>query len=44
MAGNNFMSEMYLKQPRFTYSDCGRFTKNKQRIQKFMQTGNKNYI
>ena len=38
------MSEMYLKQPRFTYSDCGCFTKNKQRIQKFMQTGNKNYI
>ena len=28
----------------FTYSACGSFTKNKQRIQKFMQTGDINYI
>ena len=35
---------MHLKQPRFTYSGCGPFTKNKQRIQKFMQTGDTNYI
>ena len=35
---------MHLKQPRFTYSACGTFTKNKERIQNFMQTGNTNYI
>ena len=35
------MPEMHLKQPRFT---CGPFTRNKQRIQKFMQTGDTNYI
>ena len=35
---------MHLKQPGFTYSGCGPFTKNKQRIQKFMQTGDTNYI
>ena len=38
------MPEMHLKQPGFTYSACGRFTKNKERIQKFMRTGNTNYI
>ena len=27
LAGGKFMSEMYLKQPRFTYSACGPFTK-----------------
>ena len=44
MAGDKFMAEMHLKQPGFTYSACGPFTKNKERIQKFMQTGNTNYI
>ena len=29
------MSEMHLRQPEFTYSACGPFTKNKERIQKF---------
>ena len=38
------MSEMHLKQPGFTYSDCGPLTKNKERIEKFMQTGNTNFI
>ena len=33
------MPEMHLKQPGFTYSACGPFTKNKERIEKFMQTG-----
>ena len=42
--GDKFMPEMHLKQPGFTYSACGPFTKNKERIQKFMQTGNTNYI
>ena len=44
LAGDNFMPEIHLRQPRFTYSACGAFTRNKQRIQKFMQTGNTNYI
>ena len=33
------MPEMHLKQPGFTYSACGPFTKNKERIQKFIETG-----
>ena len=44
LAGDKFMPGMHLKQPGFTYSACGRFTKNKQRIQKFMETGDTNYI
>ena len=35
---------MHLKQPRFTYSACGPFTKNKERIQKFNETGDTKYI
>ena len=38
------MSEMHLKQPCFTYSACGPFTKNKKRIGKFMQTGDTDFI
>ena len=30
------MPEMYLKQPGFTNSACGPFTRNKERIDKFM--------
>ena len=30
---------MHLRQPRFTYNACGQFTKNKERIQKFKETG-----
>ena len=33
------MPEMHLRQPRFTYTACGPFTKNKERIQKFKETG-----
>ena len=44
LAGDKFMPEMHLKQPGFTYSACGSFTKNKERIQKFKETGNTNYI
>ena len=39
-----FIAEMHLKQPGFTDSACGPFTKNKERIDKFMQTGNTNFI
>ena len=38
------MPKMHLKQPGFTYSVCGPFTKNKERIQKFKETGDTNYI
>ena len=38
------MPEIHLKQPGFTYSACGPFTKNKERIQKFKETGDTNYI
>ena len=40
LVGDKFMPEMHLKQSGFTYSACGPFTKNKERIEKFMQTGN----
>ena len=45
LTGNKFMPEMYLKQPAgFTYSACRPFTKNKKRIQKFKETGDKLYL
>ena len=44
LAGDKFMPEMHLRQPGFTYSACGAFTKHKQRIRKFMQTEDANYI
>ena len=44
LAGDKFMPEMRLKQPGLTYSACEPFTKNKERIQKFKETGNTSYI
>ena len=44
LLGDKFMPEMHLKQPGFTYSACGPFIKNKERIEKFMQTGNTIFI
>ena len=44
LAGDKFMPEMHLKQSQLTYSACGPFTKHKQRIQKFKETGDANYI
>ena len=44
LVGDKFMPEMHLRQPGFTYSACGSFTKNKERIEKFMLTGNTNFI
>ena len=41
---NKFMPEMHLRQPGFTYSACGPFAKNKQKIHRFMETGDTNYI
>ena len=44
LAGDKFMPEMHLKQPGFAYSACGPFTRNKERIEKLMQTGNTDFI
>ena len=44
LAGDNFMPEMHLRTPGFTYSAGGPFTKTKERIQKFKQTGDSRYI
>ena len=35
---------MHLRQPGFMYSTCVPFTKNKERIQKFKETGDSSYI
>ena len=44
MPGDKFMPEMHLRQPGFTYSACGPFTRNKGRIQIFKDTGDSQYI
>ena len=44
LTGDKFMLERHLKQPGFTCSASGPFTKNKERIQKFKETGDTNYI
>ena len=44
LVGDKFMPERHLKQPGFTYSASGPFIKNKERIKKFIQTGNKDLI
>ena len=44
LLGDKFMSEIHLRQPRFTYSPCGPFTKHEQRIQKLKKIGDTNYV
>ena len=44
LVGDKFMPEIHLKQPGFTYRACGPFTRNKERIEKFMRTGNTDFI
>ena len=44
LVGDKFMPKMHLKQPGFTYSACGPFTKNKERIEQFMKTGSTHFI
>ena len=47
---DKFMAEMHSKQSAsfdkscFTYGACGPVPKNKERIEKFIQTGNTNFI
>ena len=43
LAGDTFMPEMHLKQSGFTYGVCCPFTKNKERIERFMETRNTDY-
>ena len=38
LAGDKFMPEMHLRQPRFVYSTCGPFTRHKERIKEFKRT------
>ena len=44
LAGDKCMPEMHLRQPQFVYSACGPFTRHKERIKKFKQTGDTRYI
>ena len=44
LVGDKFMPKIHLRQPGFTYSACGPFTKNKERIQKFKQAGDSRHI
>ena len=39
LAGDKFLAENHLRQLEFTHRACGPFTKNKERIQKFKETG-----
>ena len=43
LAGDKFMPEMHLRQPRFVYSACGPFTRHKGRIKEFKRTGDTRY-
>ena len=44
LAGDKLMPEMHRKQPGLTYSAFGPVTKSRKRIEKFMQTGNTDFI
>ena len=44
MTGDIFIPELYLRQPRFTYSACGPFTKHRERNRKFKEIDDLNYI
>ena len=44
LVGDIFMPKMHLRQPGFTYSACGPFIKNKERIEQFMRAGNTDFI
>ena len=44
LAGDKFMAKIHLRQSRFTYSACRAFTKNKERTQKFKETGDLRHI
>ena len=44
LAGDKFMPEIHLRQPQYTYSACGPFTRHEEIIQKFKETGDTNFV
>ena len=44
LTGGKFMPELNLRQPGFTYSVCGLFTKHREKIKKLKETGDLNYV
>ena len=44
LAGDKFMPELHLRQPEFTDSTCEPFTKHRERIKKFRETGNLKHL
>ena len=44
LAGEKFMPEIHLRQPRIVYSARGPFTRHKERIKEFKRTGDTRYI
>ena len=44
MTRDRFIQELHLKQPGFTYSASGPFTKHRERIEKFRATGNLKHL
>ena len=44
LAADKFMPESHLRQPGFSYSSCGPFTKHHEKIKKFRETGNLKHI
>ena len=44
LTGDKFMPEIHLKQPTFIYSACGPFSKHRERIQKFRETGDLKHL
>ena len=44
LTGDKVMPESHLKQPGITYSACGPFAKDSERIQKFRETGNLKHL
>ena len=44
LTGDKFMPELHLKRQGSIYSACGPFTENRERIQKFRETGNLKHL
>ena len=44
LTGGKFTSELHLRQLEITYSACWPFTKHRERIQKFKETDDLNYV
>ena len=40
LTGDKYIPKLHLKQPEFTYSACGQFTKHRERSQKFREARN----